>query len=672
MNGQCLEITTNEVVKVCSADQGLLSATTNGTVLSAEWTPVVALASPFNLNTSILTPLDTTYTLKVKGFLDSDNLMTNGDFSEGNLGFTSQYESESNNPGGYIIGRLGTELFAEAAPCTDHTSAETDGNMFMVRAAPASNLDIYCQEIAVAPNQAYHFQGFATGLVSNNPPTIVLKINDEVVAMTTLDSLACAWQKVQADWHSGDTRTAKICLSINPTTTANGADFALDDVGFYEVCEAEKKVAVEVTNFTVNLPEQVSLTCGDSLRLRAEIIPGDIFFLTEWETTNGNFVSGERTLFPIIDAVGEYELSVITSIDEQICQTTKTIEVISDIDTDFGIYKSADLHCQQEEVQLEATGEFDQSAYLYHWSSIDGQILSPTTLPMIQVNQPGLYQLERTNLQGNCPQTVEVAVEETSLQAFSFDLLPPDCETPTGTIFFEEIIRGEAPFLYSIDNGATFLPDPIFSNLVADTYDLVVQDVNGCQASQQIDFAASSIVQLALPSKVQVKPTDNFQLPLVINLTDSLIETIEWSPAMNLSCHDCVQPTLISQQSQNFEVIVTDKNGCIAQASIQIEVIAPSDVYIPSAFSPNQDGQNDFFQIHINQERIKKVNRFNVFDRYGSLIYSQHDFSAVNNIGWDGFYKNRLMPNGVYIYWVELERMDGTKTILSGEVGLLR
>ena len=97
-HGQCLEINTPENIKVCSSEEGLLSATTNGTVLFSEWTPTNELTNPLSLTSPIRNPFDTTYTLKVKGFLESQNLLTNGDFSEGNMGFTSQYEYESTQP----------------------------------------------------------------------------------------------------------------------------------------------------------------------------------------------------------------------------------------------------------------------------------------------------------------------------------------------------------------------------------------------------------------------------------------------------------------------------------------------------------------------------------------------------------------------------------------------
>jgi len=673
LSGQCLEITVDEQLKICSAEQGLLSASTNGRVLFSEWTPTKGLSNPLSLNSPITNPFDTTYTLRVKGYLETKNLLTNSDFSEGNIGFTSQYEYESTKPGGYIIGKIGTELFPDAKECEDHSTPEAGGNMLMVRVSESANLDIYCQEISVAQNQDYHFQGFATGLVLNSPPVIVLKINGEIVSIGTLGSFACSWQGVNGDWNSGQATTAKICLSVSEEDIGAGTDFVLDDISFYEVCEVEKKVEVEVVDFKVDAEERIGLICGDSLNLSAAIIPNDISFVTEWTTTDGNFLSGENSLFPKIDATGSYKLSAIATFEEQTCRAEKTVEVYTINEAALAISKTGNLHCNQNEISLTAIDTVNRAAFNYEWTSLNGASIVNPTLPTIQIDQSGVYQLERTDLAGNCTQKAEIIITETNLQGFTFEEILPSCENARGTILFDEIIGGEAPFIYSIDGGNTFFSDRIFMELDGGRYDLIVQDVNECQAEQTINFSAFIDLQLDLPNSVRIQATDNFQLPLQVNVPDSLIERIEWSPSIGLSCSDCIQPFLTSKKAQIYKVVIIDKNACQVEATINIEVIEPSDVFIPSAFSPNEDGQNDIFFVQANQESIKKVNRFNIFDRYGNLVFSQFDFLPNNAAnGWNGWYKGETMPIGVYVFWMEVEMSDGEQIIFSGEVGLIR
>ena len=672
-NAQKLEILTEEQLKVCSSEQGLLSATTNGTVLFSQWTPTQGLNNPLSLNSLITNPFDTTYTLRVKGFLGDQNLLRNSDFSEGNTGFTSQYEYESTKPGGYIIGKIGTELFPDAKECEDHTTPEAGGNMLMVRVSETSNVDIYCQEITILPNTAYHFKGFATGLVLNSPPIIVLKINEEVISIGTLGSFACSWQQVNGDWNSKTATTAKVCLSVSDEDIGAGTDFVLDDIGFYEVFEVEKEVAVEVVDFEVTIAETIGLTCGDSLGLSATVIPEELNFIIEWTSVEGHFVKGENTLSPIIDAVGTYELSVRTTINEQVCSAAKTVEVVSSNEDMLTIGASGNLHCNQQEISLAAIDSVNRAAFIYQWTNPNGQIISETRMPTIQIDQPGIYQLERTTLAGNCVQQAEIMIAETSPEDFTFEAMKPSCDNPRGAILFDEIIGGAAPFLYSIDNGNSFLTDRFFPDLTGGTYPLVVQDANECEVTQMISFASFINIPLDLPNSIRLESTTNFQLPLQINAPDSLVETIEWQPSFGLSCIDCPQPFLTSKNDQIYTVTVTDINGCTTQASIEISIVEASYIYLPTAFSPNGDGQNDIFQIHSNTQRIEKVNQFKIFDRYGNLVFNQRDFLANDaRNGWDGMYKGRLMPIGVYVYWVEVVLTDGESAVFSGEVGLVK
>ena len=556
VTGQCLEISTNEKLKICSSEQKTLAASTNGTVLFSEWTPTKGLNNPLSLNSPITEPFDTTYTLRVRGFLESENLLANSDFSEGNKGFTSEYEYESTKPGGYIIGTVGTELFADAKACEDHTTPEAGGNMMMVRVSESTNLDIYCQEINVSQNQDYHFKSFATGLVLNSPPVVVLKINDEVISIGTLGSFACSWQQVSGNWNAGNATTAKICLSVSQEDIGAGTDFVLDDMGFYKVCEIEKKVEVEVLDFTLTIDETADLPCGDSIQLNADVQPGDIYFISDWTTSNGNIIQGKQSLSPTINKAGAYEIEVITTIDEQTCQTNATIEVINVSNDTLSIASSGNIHCQQTEITLEAIDMVSRTDFSYEWISADGHVLAEKTKPTIQVTQPGLYQLQRTDLVGDCPLIVEIEVLETSLKDFSFALSLPDCDTPFGTILFNELSGGMPPFSFSIDNGNRFLPDRVFPNLMGGTYDLIVQDANECEISKTTNFVAFTGIQLALPNEVRIDKRSTFQLPLAINLADSLIESIEWSPAIGLSCTDCQQPFFTNNNPQNYHCLL--------------------------------------------------------------------------------------------------------------------
>jgi gliding motility-associated-like protein len=89
------------------------------------------------------------------------------------------------------------------------------------------------------------------------------------------------------------------------------------------------------------------------------------------------------------------------------------------------------------------------------------------------------------------------------------------------------------------------------------------------------------------------------------------------------------------------------------------------EIFIPNTFTPNGDGRNDIFYVYGNA--IVKL-KMRVYNQWGQFLYQSLN---IQN-GWDGTYKGQMQPNGVYVYYVDLELTDGTKTMRKGTITLLR
>ena len=80
-------------------------------------------------------------------------------------------------------------------------------------------------------------------------------------------------------------------------------------------------------------------------------------------------------------------------------------------------------------------------------------------------------------------------------------------------------------------------------------------------------------------------------------------------------------------------------------------------MYVPNAFSPNNDGVNDELQIFWGCDFNYRVKRFQVFNRWGNLVFSSHD---TNDIRWNGQINGQTLPIGVYVWFLEYEiELDG-------------
>jgi gliding motility-associated-like protein len=91
----------------------------------------------------------------------------------------------------------------------------------------------------------------------------------------------------------------------------------------------------------------------------------------------------------------------------------------------------------------------------------------------------------------------------------------------------------------------------------------------------------------------------------------------------------------------------------------------PDDIFIPNAFSPNGDGLNDKLLVY---GFTMKEMTFMVFNQFGEKIYEGRD---LNN-GWDGTYKGKPQPSGVYLYVVRFVLKDGTVVDRRGSINLIR
>lgn len=116
-----------------------------------------------------------------------------------------------------------------------------------------------------------------------------------------------------------------------------------------------------------------------------------------------------------------------------------------------------------------------------------------------------------------------------------------------------------------------------------------------------------------------------------------------------------------------FLLQVTSANGCTDTTSVRVNLIAEVTIpEIPTAFSPNADGQNDIFQIvNLNKRWIVE---FKVYDRWGQTIYDNREEAA-----WDGKYKGVLQPRDVYMYTISWQFLNDLEpTTKRGQVTLLR
>ena len=229
---------------------------------------------------------------------------------------------------------------------------------------------------------------------------------------------------------------------------------------------------------------------------------------------------------------------------------------------------------------------------------------------------------------------------------------------------------GMAPYQYSID-GTNFTADQNIGDLFSGDYDLIVQDVLGCEREFPFSIIPPPDINVNLPAEMEIDLGDEIRLDALSNNPRA---TFEWSnPDIPCATPDCKTLEFQPLVSETLQVIATDSTFfCVAKAEIAINVLKKYKVFIPSGFSPNNDGVNDLMGIYGGKD-VAMIKNFKVFDRYGSNIYSETNFEANDNtIGWDGSWKGQDLDPGVYVYFAEIEFINGEVEIFKGDVTIAK
>lgn len=101
------------------------------------------------------------------------------------------------------------------------------------------------------------------------------------------------------------------------------------------------------------------------------------------------------------------------------------------------------------------------------------------------------------------------------------------------------------------------------------------------------------------------------------------------------------------------------------EVSLTIDPGINRNVFLPNTFTPNNDGTNDFFRV-VTHEEVNEIN-FRVFNRLGTQVYQTNDINEALNFGWDGKYKGKEQPSGVYIWYISGKFSDGKVLTFNGK-----
>lgn len=216
------------------------------------------------------------------------------------------------------------------------------------------------------------------------------------------------------------------------------------------------------------------------------------------------------------------------------------------------------------------------------------------------------------------------------------------------------------------DNATSGIQNPMHAFAVAQNYTvtLIVTSSFGCK-----DTVKKAVTVIPGPIgnfDVNPNPAEALETATFTDLTTGPTPLVNWFWNFGDgagSNQQNPQHAYNGQGDYSVILVVKDLNGCIDTVRKDVSVILLPDV--PTAFTPNGDGENDVFLVRGGP--FKSVN-LRIYNNWGQFIFESNDQLE----GWNGTFNGTEQPVGVYVWVVEVEMLNGKKIKRTGDVTLLR
>jgi len=190
------------------------------------------------------------------------------------------------------------------------------------------------------------------------------------------------------------------------------------------------------------------------------------------------------------------------------------------------------------------------------------------------------------------------------------------------------------------------------------------KNLSGCESpsSNAIDLAEQAF-KISLDANTNVA---SYGSKVVLNVNSNLkYKILSWSPSNLFQNLDSKSQTIVLEKDLKITINAISENGCLASATVAIQVQQTKDLYIPNTFTPNGDGKNDVFKVY--GKEIEMI-EWAVYSQWGQLIYK----SKAQDASWDGTFKGVMQPVGVYVYKCVVRFRDGEEVVKHGSINLVR
>ncbi len=342
---------------------------------------------------------------------------------------------------------------------------------------------------------------------------------------------------------------------------------------------------------------------------------------------NNNATSQSITVTPLVTTNYTLVVSNVNCSDTVVHQVVVTPQPTASITGDTEI-------CLDESTNLTANPAGGNYVWL-HGPTAQTVNVSPTVNTIYSV----LVAL------GNCIDSASVEVEVNPLPAVTTLTTLTSCDANDGQAVATGAL-GTAPYAYAWSSGSNLNTS---GGLGAGTYTVTLTDSKMCTAT------ALAIVNQHPNSTATINPYPVTAIAFgeQVQLQAGGGVSYNWLNTQDLNCTSCSNPVASPRNDYVYCVNVIDANGCADTACTTILIdTSCANIFVPNAFTPNNDGLNDYIQF---SNRCIEELKFTIFNRWGQKVYASQGLDAK----WDGTYKGEKQLISTYFYVLEAKLFNG-------------
>jgi gliding motility-associated-like protein len=145
-----------------------------------------------------------------------------------------------------------------------------------------------------------------------------------------------------------------------------------------------------------------------------------------------------------------------------------------------------------------------------------------------------------------------------------------------------------------------------------------------------------------------------------------------WKPSLFLSCTTCAAPTATPAHTQQYLLWAQNEFFCTDTTYAIVRTHTQEGIYMPNAFTPNNDGKNDVFYVMADNQ-ITEVKQFAIYNRWGQKVFGVQNVPANDpRFGWNGKAEGEEATTQVFAYYVTVKLKDGSEKTIKGTVTIIR